>query len=514
MRLRTLIVLLVLLLPSAIFVWKNPDMPEFGKLHDDGLFFVSAKSLATGHGFRILSLPEQPAQTKYPSLYPLYLSIVWRMNPHFPENLTLAAWFSWGILALCLSLVWLFWRGEGRREEWTEPRIWILVGLLAMNPYIILFGCNLFSEIFFLCWLLAVLIVGNRSLRGEGIAFAALAGMLAGCAYLSRTAGIALLISMPAWYLWRRESRRALAFAAGMLPFVLGWTIWSGAHKYATTNTTLIYYTDYVKFEFLNVDLNNLAVVLWKNLDQLLFAIGSLILPEYLELQPVKIVTQVLAIGMISGTVRLARRGIAVPYALFALVSSGMLLVWHYPPNQRFVLPIYPLLAAGLFAELEHLVQMVRAALRHKDSGQRVVAGLFATAVLATLAASLTLEFLMTFKFMPREARAARAHLVETRATYAWIEQHLPHEAGILSDDDPALYLYTGHPGNSAMVMPRWWYAGDRQSIANFYKDVVPYCRSRGLEYFLATSSEHSVDDPQLERVFEAPSGATVFHIR
>ena len=171
-------------------------MPGFGKLHDDGLFFVSAKSLATGHGLRILSLPEQPAQTKYPSLYPLYLSIVWRINPHFPENLTLAAWFSWGILALCLSLVWLFWRGEGwsagRKERWSEPRIWILVGLLAMNPYIILFGCNLFSEIFFLCWLLAVLIVGNRSLRGEGIALAALAGMLAGCAYLSRTAGIAL----------------------------------------------------------------------------------------------------------------------------------------------------------------------------------------------------------------------------------------------------------------------------------------------------------------------------------
>ena len=47
MRLRTLIVFLVLLLPSAIFVWRNPDMPGFGKLHDDGLFFVSAKSLAT-----------------------------------------------------------------------------------------------------------------------------------------------------------------------------------------------------------------------------------------------------------------------------------------------------------------------------------------------------------------------------------------------------------------------------------------------------------------------------------
>jgi hypothetical protein len=506
MRLRTLLVGLVLL-PSAIYVWKNPDMPEFDRLHDDGLFFVSAKSLATGQGFRILSLPEQPAQTKYPSLYPLYLSMIWRMNPHFPENLQLAAWFSWALLALSLGLVWFYWRGEG----WAEWRVWIVVGLLAVNPYMNLFGCSLFSEIFFLCWLLAALIVGTRPGRWD-VAF--FAGALAGCAYLSRTAGIALILSMPAWYLWRRESRRAFAFAAGMIPFILGWTIWSGAHKLASTSTTLIYYTDYVRFELLNVGLDNIAVVLWKNTDQLLYAIGSLILPEYLESQPVKIVTQVLAIAMISGTVRLARRGIAVPYALFALISCGMLLVWHYPPNQRFVLPIFPLAAAGLVAELEHFFHMLRAAFRRKDTGQRVVGGIFAMVVFSILAGAFTLELLMTFKFMPQVARAARAQLIETRATYTWIEQHLPASAAILSDDDAALYLYTGHRGNSAMVMPRWWYDGDQQKITSFYKDVVPYCRSRGLDYFLATSSEHSADDPQLERVYEAPSGAAVFHIR
>src|SRR5277367_3698749 len=101
MRLRNLIVFLLLLIPSALYIWKNPDMPEFGKLHDDGLLFVSAKSLASGEGFRILSLAEQPAQTKYPILYPLYLSIVWKLNPHFPENLWTARLFSWFLLVIC-----------------------------------------------------------------------------------------------------------------------------------------------------------------------------------------------------------------------------------------------------------------------------------------------------------------------------------------------------------------------------------------------------------------------------
>ena len=63
------------------------------------------------------------------------------------------------------------------------------------------------------------------------------------------------------------------------------------------------------------------------------------------------------------------------------------------------------------------------------------------------------------------------------------------------------------------MVMPRWWYAGDQQQIDKFYKDVAPYCRSRGLAYYVAASSR-SADDPQLESVFKAPGGTTVFHIR
>jgi hypothetical protein len=358
---------------------------------------------------------------------------------------------------------------------------------------------------------------------------ALLAGVLAGLAYLSRTAGIALIIAIPASYIWQRESRRALAFAAGMLPFILGWGLWSATHKFPSPSATLIYYTDYVKFQFLNVGLDNIAVVLWKNTDELLYSIGSLIVPQVIALLPVKMLTEAIAIAMIVGTVRLARRGIAVPYALFALVSSAMLIVWHFPPTERFVLPIFPLLAAGLIEELEHLIQMLRGAFRHKDVSQRVVAGVFAAVVLAIFGSALALQLFVTFKAMPDQAQLDRTRLVETRATYAWIDQHLPPGAGILSNDDPPLYLYTGHSGNSAPLMPRWWYAGDHAKIINFFRDVVPYCRTRGFEYILATSADMSrwtgeedapaveramQENPLLERLYQSPSGATIYHIK
>src|SRR5277367_129217 len=72
------VVFVVLLMPSARFAWRNRDMPDFARLHDDGLLFSSAKSLADGAGYRIPSLPENPNQTKYPPLYPALLGLIWR----------------------------------------------------------------------------------------------------------------------------------------------------------------------------------------------------------------------------------------------------------------------------------------------------------------------------------------------------------------------------------------------------------------------------------------------------
>src|SRR5580693_9157635 len=285
MRFRTLLAFLLLLIPSGFYLWNNLDMPEFGKFHDDGLLMVSAKSLATGHGFRIISLPEQPAQTKYPVLYPLYLSIIWKLNPNFPENLWMARVFNWILLVACLALSWIYFSKEGL----SEGRSMLLVALLGLNPYMILFGTNTFSEVFFICWLLGAFLLARR----DGIHWAILAGAVAGCAYLSRTAGIALLISMPAWYLWKRDLRRAIAFAAGMLPFVLGWMLWSRHNILHTSDQTLIYYTDYVKYEFLTVGLDNLHIVLWKNIDGLLYGMGSLAIPPVFAFLPVKILTEV-----------------------------------------------------------------------------------------------------------------------------------------------------------------------------------------------------------------------------
>jgi len=54
---------LLALAPAAHLAWVAREMPHFGHLHDDSIYFVCAKSLAEGRGYRILSLPAEPYQT-------------------------------------------------------------------------------------------------------------------------------------------------------------------------------------------------------------------------------------------------------------------------------------------------------------------------------------------------------------------------------------------------------------------------------------------------------------------
>ena len=67
-------IFLLALVPAARFAWTSRDLPHLGLHDDDGIYWVGAKSLAQGSGYRILSLPDQSFQAKYPPLFSWFLS--------------------------------------------------------------------------------------------------------------------------------------------------------------------------------------------------------------------------------------------------------------------------------------------------------------------------------------------------------------------------------------------------------------------------------------------------------
>ncbi|MGB9604262.1 MAG: hypothetical protein ACPL88_00100, partial [Bryobacteraceae bacterium] len=119
----------------AMTAWRYRNMPHFGSLVDDGVYWVSAKALAEGQGYRVVSLPEKPWQTKYPPLYPAYMALVWKLNPRFPENLSLATLFAWLWAPPVLLLSFLMFRMLGL----VLAEACLLTALLAVNPHFLYF---------------------------------------------------------------------------------------------------------------------------------------------------------------------------------------------------------------------------------------------------------------------------------------------------------------------------------------------------------------------------------------
>src|SRR6266478_264625 len=152
------IALIALCLPSLLFVWHNRDVPHFGILQDDGLYLIGGKALAHGSGYRILSLPGEPYQTKYPPLYPLLLSGAWRMNLSYPLNLPVALMLSWLSLPVVVLLAYLW----CVRQRFPIPVTWLVVALFALNPYVLFFVSNLGSETLFMVFLFGAILVAER----------------------------------------------------------------------------------------------------------------------------------------------------------------------------------------------------------------------------------------------------------------------------------------------------------------------------------------------------------------
>jgi len=516
--------LLMSLAPSAVFLWQHSDLPRFGDLHDDSIYYVSAKSLADGGGYRIESLPGEPSQTKYPPLYPALLSIAWRIAPQFPRNLPIAAWISWLALpAIMIQLLWVF-----PRLGITDWRAWMLMTLVAVNPYMLVFSSTLVSELTYTALTLAALLLTARLTERDTQSSAIAAGAVAGLAYLTRSAGIVFLVAGPL-YLWIRHKRRAaVLFASAMLPFVAGWTIWTRWHQVSTTDPALIYYTDYFRYELYSVSLRDLPMFLWKNVDGLLQGIGSLVLPNVAGSFILKTMEQVIAIATIAGVVRMVRRGHGQLYALLAAGSCAQLVVWHFPPNERFVLPFLPLALAGLMKEMEHLGLMLRKGLQHRDTSQRVVAAGMLLAVASFLAGAVTLQVYVGQVLMPEQEAASRVANKDRLATYDWIRTKLPPDATLLSSEDGLIFLNTGRHAMRRTLPPPYWYREDHASIVDWMSNFRAFSQEHELNYFafsgidfrqgISSSDAYAIQEairssPDLSPVYRAETAA-VYQVR
>jgi len=259
-----------------------------------------------------------------------------------------------------------------------------------------------------------------------------------------------------------------------------------------------VYYTDYLGYQILNVTWRDLPVVIWKNLDGVFAGIAELLIFDLAKTPLGMHLSRLLAVVVIAGTVRLARlRGMTV-YHWFAVMYTGILLVWHFPPNNRFLLPLFSLLLAGLYTEAANLAGVIRSAWAG-GLPNRVVAVAIMTGMAIIAVFGVASNVRATFRGIPGIINQHREVLASNRAAFAWIGQHT-HAGNFYAYDDPVFYLYTGRHAASLPVAPQPFYREDREAILRPFRAMREFASEQNIAYLLFTAADFHRDLPDAER--------------
>jgi hypothetical protein len=204
------------------------SLPATGLFHDDAISMVTGKSIAAGHGYMLESLPNPVPQTNDPPLFPAVLAL-------FTLASQQAQWLK--LLPLGCAAGWLFLTHKLLLKMGaTSNGALLLAGLTAASPTVVSLSTNLLPETLFALLVTAALL----SLLEER---ALLAGVLAGLATLTQTAGAALILACILTLVVRRRFRSSAIFAGVAMLMVAPWFGWSLArvahNSYSAGSTAL-----------------------------------------------------------------------------------------------------------------------------------------------------------------------------------------------------------------------------------------------------------------------------------
>lgn len=403
-----------------------------GYLNDDGIYVVTAKALAEGRGYNIISLPQVVPQTKYPILFPLLLAGVWKLDPHFPQNVRLLRLvpFLWALAWFWLSYLLLRRvAGSGGIARW-------LVLFAAALPSIVFISVSVVSETMFAALMTAALLLlakAESNSMDAGIRDAAFGGILAGAAFLTRTAGLPLLAAGAVSLIVRRKFLSATVYSSVWLALAAPWLAWQHI-AFRSPPVEEAYYTlaNYKEWNLVwNFTPAQKSVIILKNLQTLASAPGMLIDigPRFLPL-----IGWLITAMAIWGWATDSRRWRSSLW-LFVPFYCGLIVLWAFSPL-RFVIPIVPIVL--LYASRGLVDICHRSAVAFWKPG-------FACAAVMLLLLGNGLVRQATLSSHDGEeflgSPPGEWHDMETLC--AWVRENTSRNAVVLANLDSALYLYT-----------------------------------------------------------------------
>lgn len=170
---------------------------------DNADYYILAESLATGHGYHYIALPDAPAHNHFPPGYPFILSLFMRAGLTGPDPLTgLNGLFLWAALMIML--------GQFGRFSKDPELAAIAVGLCMRNAHLLEFSTIMMSEVPYLLAFATALGAYGMLMRAERLGhrtawwWALLIAAAVLMVYI-RTAGAASVLAIALHMAWRRR---------------------------------------------------------------------------------------------------------------------------------------------------------------------------------------------------------------------------------------------------------------------------------------------------------------------
>lgn len=401
------------------------DHFHVGVFHDDSMYVILARSLATGEGYRYLNLPGTPVATHFPPGYPALLALVWRLAPNFPANVTIFKLLNAVFLGASAMLVAQLVRDRIGSKGWA---IGVGVATALSVPLLVLVTMVL-SEPLFLAVLLAALVLGERLVSGApNVRFALGVGVLVGSLTLVRTHGIVLVPAVVLPLLLRRRWREALVYTVSVVAVLAPWQLWSGAHAGVLPAPLEGNYGSYIGWWFRGYHETGppmIAETLRRTVPETSSMMTALFSPARGATAHAVTLVSLIALGAV-GAFTLVRR--APVTLLFLAAYAAIVLVWPFQPS-RFVWGVWPLV---LFVIAAAGAPLGRSPMR------LLLAGLLLWIGVGYLAYELRA---VRGRWWASISRAGDKRI---SAALAWTTANTSPLDVVAADDEGAVFLYTG----------------------------------------------------------------------
>jgi hypothetical protein len=477
----TICAIAVGLLLGATAIW-GANKQTLGLFHDDGVYAVVAKAIYQGDGYRIVSLPTAPAQTKYPFLYSYLLSVLWTINSAFPANILLLKVLN----IACLVAIFIVAGAFYRREFPSATMSALVFGIsVCTNPLIFTYTDYVVSDLLFALLALAALYL-SRARSSAGIFLMA---VVTGLACLTRLAAAPLLFAGAVHSAFSRSWRDVIYFTGVVLLFASPWLLWVLFNRNESMSSLLAYYHAY---DFSSGApggkgqlFANHGSVVTSNARYLFETFELLyLLPLMPWLSP--FVGLLTAVGMLASV----KREDVFAWVFF-LSSVALLLVWPFHPG-RYVAPLVPLLIFFLFrgmARAEHWIKSISDDYPFKELLAKLAWSPIALILLLN-GVWLSSYLVIRDEHTTRGGYGSRAPYAWAgfEESFAWVRKNTPASAQLGTAYDPMYFLYTGRQAIRPALhrSATYFYPyGEAKPNVGSAKEVKPELEKMRIDYLI-----------------------------